>query len=302
MHGYSARPHSPSSLPLRMAAKSKSRKTAATAQSDPDSDNEAPEALTLSSTKKIHASLAASLEALEAAQRQKKRDKNKERDRKLKEQAAQRVAVQGEEEEDMESDQEEIEVENDEIEARMLRAMEQAEEESSNEDDGDSDEEMEFDNENDKFKEEMLSASESDSDFPQASVNHLPDHIFASASLKPELPATTTPAISETKSSQPQQKKARRKRSGNAVKDIIIGSHTFRRLHSDSRASPSMAPSAKINKFLNRNLNLRPASSNRQSSDGTSLKVTRRGWERRAANLGSMKRQGPAAHFVRSVT
>ncbi|KAE9394331.1 hypothetical protein BT96DRAFT_827845 [Gymnopus androsaceus JB14] len=49
-----------------------------------------------------------------------------------------------------------------------------------------------------------------------------------------------------------------------------------------------MLPSAKVQKFLDRNLSVKGD------------KSRTRGWERRAANIGSMRRQGPAAHFVRA--
>ncbi|KIK54835.1 hypothetical protein GYMLUDRAFT_249186 [Collybiopsis luxurians FD-317 M1] len=286
-----------------------------------DSEDEAPESLTLASTKSSYDSQRSSLLALDAAKKQKKKDRNRERDKRLKERAASRVEgvvrrqqevePEGDEDEDEDEDEGEEEAENDNgIEARMLRAMQHAEDEGESdeekeEDEVDSDEEMEVDEDSaeDDGDEELNSDveehSQSDSDMepPKANLNHLPEHIFASAffSSSPKATKFNKMSIATSKSSQPSQKqKARRKkRPGNTPKDIVIGSRTFRPRNDRAqqtvapRATEAMRPSAKINKFLDKSLSLR---GNRSK---------KRGWERRAANLGSMRRQGPAANFVR---
>ncbi|EEB96026.1 hypothetical protein MPER_04909 [Moniliophthora perniciosa FA553] len=49
-----------------------------------------------------------------------------------------------------------------------------------------------------------------------------------------------------------------------------------------------ISPSAKVRKFHDQGLSLK----------GNKSKT--RGWERRPVNIGSMRRQGPAANFVRN--
>ncbi|KAJ3916890.1 hypothetical protein F5877DRAFT_80470 [Lentinula edodes] len=137
------------------------------------------------------------------------------------------------------------------------------------------------------------------SSMPKLKTNHLPDHLFASAfssgsqknqSKNNNLSLT---GLSTTKKLQ-EKKTRRRKRSGGIVRDHIVGSRLFRTLPKPDtapRASAAMVPSSKVNKFLDRSLSLKG-----------DKKAKMRGWERRAANIGSLRRQGPAAHFVRGAS
>ncbi|KAJ3904160.1 hypothetical protein F5879DRAFT_96081 [Lentinula edodes] len=137
------------------------------------------------------------------------------------------------------------------------------------------------------------------SSMPKLKTNHLPDYLFASAfssgsqknqSKNNNLSFT---GLSTTKKLQ-EKKTRRRKRSGGIARDHIIGSRLFRTLPKPDtapRASAAMVPSSKVNKFLDRSLSLKG-----------DKKAKMRGWERRAANIGSLRRQGPAAHFVRGAS
>ncbi|KAJ3893682.1 hypothetical protein GG344DRAFT_74825 [Lentinula edodes] len=137
------------------------------------------------------------------------------------------------------------------------------------------------------------------SSMPKLKTNHLPDHLFASAfssgSQKNQSKNNnlSLSGLSTTKKLQ-EKKIRRRKRSGGIARDHIVGSRLFRTLPKPDtapRASAAMVPSSKVNKFLDRSLSLKG-----------DKKAKMRGWERRAANIGSLRRQGPAAHFVRGAS
>ncbi|KZT71093.1 hypothetical protein DAEQUDRAFT_810093 [Daedalea quercina L-15889] len=125
---------------------------------------------------------------------------------------------------------------------------------------------------------------------------YLPDHLFKVAfsqsvsSSKRRLDVEDEPADSSSRPRKKQRKRAKR-----PGKDITVGSRTIRTLAPTSPAVPTtvpraMMPPARVNKFLNRSLNLK----------GKPQPAKFKGWERRAANVGVMKRSGPAAHFVRN--
>ncbi|KAJ4467714.1 hypothetical protein C8J55DRAFT_525666 [Lentinula edodes] len=137
------------------------------------------------------------------------------------------------------------------------------------------------------------------SSMPKLKTNHLPDHLFASAfsigsqNNQSKNNNLSLSGLSTTKKLQ-EKKTRRRKRSGGIARDHIVGSRLFRTLPKPDtapRASAAMVPSSKVNKFLDRSLSLKG-----------DKKAKLRGWERRAANIGSLRRQGPAAHFVRGAS
>ncbi|KAK0203000.1 hypothetical protein DFS33DRAFT_1344211 [Desarmillaria ectypa] len=249
-----------------------------------DEDDDAPEAVTLSQSRKLIQQQNSSIRQFENAQKEKKRAKNRERDRKLKEQAQGRKKGKGKEAVDEGEDRESSgdEGDNDAI-ARMRRAMKEAGEESD--EDMDDDAEMhDEEEESDEEEEEEFHGF----DAPRKS-NHLPDHLFTSA-------AASVPSSIEKKAKSKSPKEAektrKRKRStSNKAKDRVLGSRIIRALPDPNKppsGTSSMIPTAKIRKFLDRSLSLR--------------KADRRvgGWERKSANIGSMKiNHGPAAHFVR---
>ncbi|KAK0238641.1 hypothetical protein EDD85DRAFT_515902 [Armillaria nabsnona] len=235
-----------------------------------DEDDDAPEAVSLSQSKKLIQQQNSSIRQFENAQKEKKRAKNRERDRKLKEQALGRKKGKGKDEESSgdEGDDDAI--------ARMRRAMKEAGEESDEDMDAEMhDEEEESDEEEEEFH---------GFDAPRKS-NHLPDHLFASA-------AASVPSVEKkTKSKSSKEAEKTRKRKRFTTKDRVLGSRVIRALPDPNKppsGTPSMVPTAKVRKFLDRSLSLRK----------TDKRVG--GWERRSVNIGSMKiDHGPAAHFAR---
>ncbi|KAF5337830.1 hypothetical protein D9758_015704 [Tetrapyrgos nigripes] len=287
-------------------------------ESDAESEDDLPEALSLSASKqsaqKQSQRLRKAVEEKERASRKVKKERNREMDKQLKERAQKRKKFEAVDE-DQEDDVTERPV-ND-VETRMLRAMQQAEEESglgSDEEDDDEgegrmaviddseeasgdEEEEEEEGMEDNEDEDMDDVEDSDEeDLGEAlsfksrpKSNHLPDHLFASA--------FSQKASKEPKKQTKQVKQVKkRKKARKGPKDTVVGSRAIRTLSNPNtvlpRASSTTVPSAKVKKFLNRNLRLK----------GDGQKSRTRGWERRAVNLGSMRGQlqGPAAHFVRS--
>ncbi|KAK7444795.1 hypothetical protein VKT23_015112 [Stygiomarasmius scandens] len=266
-------------------------------QLDSDSENEAPELVSLSESKKTakkqHENVRKAVEEQETAVKKARKDRNREVDRRMKERAQKRKSdfQPGEEEEDAETT-------NNDVEARMLRAMQQAEAESGSElgelDDEEEGSVVSEEDEEDDIEEDEGSQDEDDEDEEiedheddLTKSNHLPDHIFASAFSQP------LKDVKIKKLSKPVKK---RKKFRKGPKDAIVGSRAIRTLSDPNNALPKstsrIRPSAKVNKFLNRSLGLKAGQE----------KLKTRGWERRAVNLGSLRRQvqGPAAHFVRS--
>ncbi|PBK99164.1 hypothetical protein ARMGADRAFT_1051346 [Armillaria gallica] len=234
-----------------------------------DEDDDAPEAVSLSQSKKLIQQQNSSIRQFENAQKEKKRAKNRERDRKLKEQALGRKKGKGKDEESS------GDAGDDDAIARMRRAMKEAGEES----DEDVDVEMHDEEESDEEEEEFHGF-----DAPRKS-NHLPDHLFASA-------AVSIPSVEKkTKSKSSKEAEKTRKRKRSTAKDRVLGSRVIRALPDPNKppsGTPSMVPTAKVRKFLDRSLSLRK----------TDKRVG--GWERRSVNIGSMKiDHGPAAHFAR---
>ncbi|KAH9846913.1 hypothetical protein C2E23DRAFT_743087 [Lenzites betulinus] len=125
--------------------------------------------------------------------------------------------------------------------------------------------------------------------------NYLPDHLFKSALSS----AHNTKIKFDDEGSLPSRAHAspprKRRRASRSTKDIMLGSRTIRTLSKPSQAiSPAAAkglpPPRRVNKFMKRSLNMK----------GDARQSKTKGWSRQAANLGVMKRNGPAAHFVRS--
>jgi len=269
------------------------------ADSTSSDEEDAPESVSLIQSKLHVKQRDDVLKRVHAAEKKKKRMRNQERDRRLKEQAEGSKRRRREDAGDVN------------LEARMERAMQEAEAEMG--DDGDDDEGADFgeeedgdfmgidavsaessegDNpgEEDEDSEEGDEEMDTDEEEPPAKLksnpNHLPDHLFTAAfsskSAKPPLKREATDGV-------PTRKARKRVRSNAPLKDLLIGSRAIRTLATGRPlAGASTLPSAKIKKFLDRRLALK---------GGT---VKTRGWERRPVNIGVMRRDGPAAGFVRN--
>ncbi|PCH37126.1 hypothetical protein WOLCODRAFT_167324 [Wolfiporia cocos MD-104 SS10] len=216
----------------------------------------------------------------------------------------------------------------DDLETRMKRAMKEAEEESDIEDDaegrngskdgleesdaesaedeansssdrGVEEEEGEEEEEEEEEEKEGGRDESEDEEYRKplptspSKKNYLPDHLFQSALSK--VPSTSSSKrkldVSGGESKPPAKKRKRAKRTGKG-KDILVGSKMIRTLPQPSTTPVprAMIPPGNTKKFLKRTLQLKSSASN--------SKV--KGWERRAANVGIMRRNGPAASFVRS--
>ncbi|KAF9042299.1 hypothetical protein BJ165DRAFT_1486713 [Panaeolus papilionaceus] len=216
----------------------------------------------------------------------------------------------------------------DELQARMRRAMQEAEEEDSDafdeeddegeewggigegsgnsdgEDEDDSqasdsqnskDEEEEFDDDEEHYQNE---SEDEEEEVPQrkpqrgkSNPDHLPDELFAAAFASQA--QENSPSKPKRKASDREQQASRpgKKRRPNTPKDIVIGKSTAVRLLPNSASKPPIPlalPSKKINHFLDRSLALKGG------------KQRKKAWERRPANLGVLRQNGPATHFVRS--
>ncbi|KAF5376913.1 hypothetical protein D9615_007313 [Tricholomella constricta] len=254
-------------------------------------EEDAPESVSLAQSMKNVKKQDDVLKQIHTAEKEKKKLRNKERDRRLKEQAESSKKRRKKDEGDAD------------LEARMERAMQEAEAESSEDSEfedeeefmgidvgsRESSEEENFGEEEDDDEDDEMDTDEENSEPPaklKANPNHLPDHLFASAfssSSKSTKVASKRKATEDTPA-----RKRKRVRSNAPPKDLLIGSRAMRTLASGlSPAGAATLPSAKVRKFLNRSLALK----------GGHVKKGR--WERRPVNLGVMRRDGPAASFVR---
>ncbi|KAH9837980.1 uncharacterized protein C8Q71DRAFT_571441 [Rhodofomes roseus] len=292
----------------------------AASSSGSESEDDAPDTLTFDSSKEAAKGAEHALQQHRAAERQKRKELNRDRDRRRKEQAQSATRKGKQPAGASEESEEEGGGPKSELEARMERAMQEAELESDEEDevgeewggiddgghrDGESDDEGSSDEDEEASDAENSNATGSDSDAESASEppasskkaprapTYLPDHLFKAAL---SAPASSSKRRFDTadEPSDPRPRKKRAKRPGKA-KDIVAGSRTIRTLAPTSPAVPTtipraMMPPARVNKFLNRTLNLK----------GKPETARAKGWERRAANVGVMKRNGPAASFVRN--
>ncbi|KAI9057697.1 hypothetical protein FKP32DRAFT_1597909 [Trametes sanguinea] len=126
--------------------------------------------------------------------------------------------------------------------------------------------------------------------------NYLPDHLFKFA-LSHATPRNNKITFDD-EDSLPSRAPAslhKRRRAKRSAKDILLGSRTVRTLSKTSEAiSPAAAkglpPPRRVEKFIKHSLNLK----------GDVNRSKTKGWARRAANLGVMRRNGPAANFVRN--
>lgn len=172
--------------------------------SSDSSDNEdAPEAVTLTQSKKAAEEEFEALRSFEANRKEKKRAQNRERDRKLKAQASnsrrkdKRAVATGDK----------VNVETEE-EAGDLDEHRTGRKGSNAEVDDEGSEEQGGDSDSDGMEED------DNHGFDMSHPDHLPDHLFASAfASKPKVKASTVEA---------RKRKGRKKRDGSA-KDIVLG-------------------------------------------------------------------------------
>ncbi|KAF8507533.1 hypothetical protein JB92DRAFT_3121759 [Gautieria morchelliformis] len=265
-----------------------------------DSEDEAPEVLTLSATRDFSRTQSEAIHAVELAQKAKRKRENRERDAALKEAKEARAEghvikergptkkktrskanAKGKKEHDLSRGEEMSNAEE-----RMARAMREAAEEESGGDSADyvSDEWHGIANEQQEWQ------GITDPTAP-AATRHLPDHMFFTA-------GTHKTTIS---SSSPPSPKPRKKRKKSKAKELIVGSRVIRTLpsaHPDSLTASLTRPPARINRFLKRTLKLRKNGGSEVQKNKNS-----NSWERRPANLGVMRHTtGPAMRFARSAT
>ncbi|OBZ78006.1 hypothetical protein A0H81_01657 [Grifola frondosa] len=297
------------------------------AASPESSDDDAPEAFSFGSSKKTAKGAQDAVQRFHAAEKLKQKEKNRERDRALKERSAQanakrKAGAAGKSkvkklpivESESEGDEDAEGGERDDLETRMERAMREAEEESSSDEDAaedhsggsdeddvesrsdaDEDEQMSLDG-NAEEDDEMSESGGDEDEVPTApksrtNPNYLPDHLFKSAFSQ----ASQSSSAKRPAAHAPKAPPKKRKRTKRGSQDIVLGSRTIRTLPSSSEGIPSIAsralrPPTRTKRFLNRSLNLK----------GSVAAAKTKGWERRPANLGVMKRNGPAAGFVRN--
>ncbi|EKM52943.1 uncharacterized protein PHACADRAFT_259107 [Phanerochaete carnosa HHB-10118-sp] len=184
----------------------------------------------------------------------------------------------------------------------MERAMREAQEEFGEDDEGegedfdmsgqqnDEDEGSERDDENDAESEDE--DDEPIQSEPMKKKDYLPEHLFASAFS--QLSSEDEPKAKARSKKRAASPPTKRKRVKTSTKEIVVGSRVVRTLpslanHPSTTTPKGFAPPRALKKFVDRSLNVR----------GRAKDAKLRGWERRPANIGVMKRNGPAAHFVR---
>ncbi|KAF8798428.1 hypothetical protein BYT27DRAFT_7203520 [Phlegmacium glaucopus] len=266
--------------------------------SESSGDESAPEIISLAQSKKAIQKLDAELKKAEIAERQSKRRQNRELDRKLKERADMNRAGK------LKGDG------ADELEVRMQRAMQEAQEEmdeegesgsgsGSEDSDSDSDSENSGEDEDDvgSIDDEQGSVRSSEEEEEEEAENlplkpkkktynpdHLPDELFTAA-----FASSSKRKATEDEDDKPLKQTAKKAKRSHTQKDLIIGSRAIRMLPTPGRPiTPSAAPSRKVKKFLNRSLALKGG------------KQQSKTWERRPANIGVLRRDGPASNFVRN--
>lgn len=297
------------------------------------SDDDAPEAVSHSISKRNAKREKKTLRDFEAEENARKKAQNRERDRKLKERAVvtrgklsdntmqkgkRKVPRESNVESDGSSGQEDDIPKNSRLEMRMRRAMEDAATETDDGDDGNGDGELEnlmdrgssesgIDEEMAEFNaesrsdedEEMASGSEDDEDRPpltksSAKGQYLEDTLFASAFASQSAHAMAdTTATKSLQKVQPSRKRQRRPLA--RAKDLLVGTRTIRTLP-DSLGSKVRSTAHTI-----------PSQKIRKFIDQSLAikgrlgfaKAKARGWERRPANVGVMKWTGAPSGFVR---
>jgi hypothetical protein len=270
------------------------RNSRSDASSSESENDDAPESISLSRSKKDTQKLDAERRNAEVTQRRIKREKNRNMDRKLKERAVTnkkgKVSVDGiivERRKRRKVDAEKDEGQSDkpdELEKRMRRAMKDAEGEDELE--GNGEEFMGIDKGEGAAEDDYSSSGIDDNETGVVSnPDHLPDELFAAA-----FSSSSKRKILGKELKPPATKK--RKKSSSSSKDTIIGfvlqskSIYFIPISSRSRAIrilpnasappvPSTIPSKKINRFLDRTLALKNGMQN----------LYTKGWERRPGNI-----------------
>ncbi|GJJ11931.1 hypothetical protein Clacol_006169 [Clathrus columnatus] len=242
--------------------------------SDSGSDSDAPEAVSLSSSKKASEAHTKAIREHERNQWAKRKNENRERDRLLKEEKAKRVKAVTEVNGRVKNIRGKGKQQDNKAIARMERAMREAidEDDDGNSeeegDDGDSEEEVDDDSgEEDEDRDEMeednneeeewagLGVGE-DVDVSDARALQLPDHIFAAAAAA---------VIADNNSSKEPlrsdniTKPSKKKRKSNKAKDLIIGNRAIKTLSSSERdmtIAGRFQPPPEANKFVERQLQL----------------------------------------------
>ncbi|CDO76201.1 hypothetical protein BN946_scf184819.g1 [Trametes cinnabarina] len=222
-------------------------------------------------------------------------------------------AMREAEEEDSELDEgsasedlsgEDVVMEGEEDSVEEMAEDEDQELEEGDKEEGSSDEEYEEGEDEDMDSDEQEEEVEEveDEDIPSSSKpskqnrNYLPDHFFKSA-LFNSAPLNTkiTFKDKEDAPSRPPISPHKRRRTKHSAKDIVLGTRTVRTLSKTSEAiSPAAAkglpPPRRVEKFVKQSLNLK----------GDLNRSKTKGWTRRPAHLGVLRRNGPAAKFVRN--
>ena len=263
--------------------------------SESSEDDGAPEIISLVQSKKAIQKLDAELKKAEMAERQSKRRQNREVDRKLKERADMNRGGKKKKEEDelearmqraMQEAQEETDEEGEnESESEIGSRDEGEDEENNGEDEEDNGEDEEDGGEDEEDLEDDQGSEEDEEDDVETlapkpkkktynNPDHLPDELFTAAFASQA--STSKRKATEDEEDKPlkQTPKKKRKRS-HTQKDLIVGyviesmkfyfilfyffrSRTIRTLPTLGQPiTPSVAPSSKINKFLNRTLALK---------------------------------------------
>ncbi|KAH9913685.1 uncharacterized protein BXZ73DRAFT_106864 [Epithele typhae] len=296
----------------------------AAAESSDDSD--APEAVSFGSSKKAARGEQAAVQTFRDAQKRKTKEKNRALDANLKAraqgQAARKIedggraakkprveeVVDGSEEDERGEEAGEDDDESGDqdegggpsrkdLEARMARAMLDAEEEEDEDLSGDDPERLDEDDGSGLSGEEdaELDDPEEDSEDEElapAKSNYLPEHLFSALHTKPK---NTKIVFSDDTPARPPPSQSKKRKRSKSVKDIVVGSRVIRTLPKPTDlATPAgakgLARTRKAETFVKKSLNLK----------GDPAKSKIKGYTRRPANLGVMKRNGPAAGFVRN--
>lgn len=254
--------------------------------------DDSPETILLSQAKNISKQQTAAIQKAHEAQKEKTRVRNRERDQRLKAQAQNRKQRREGEARfentiaDVEKKTQDATNDQTEDGSKGLNLFTSINEETTHEDaDGKGNNATDGSMEEDEFEDEPMGA------FPSMKLpNHLPDDLFATAfSAQAAEKAKSEAKASKRKASTSDKRK--RMRSNASPKDVLIGSRAIRTLSQDPYPSGSgTIPSSKIKRFLNRVLALKGS------------KSRTRGWERKPANIGVFKRNGPAPNFVRKKT
>ena len=274
--------------------------------SDPGSDSDVPESLSLTQTKKSAQSQNKAWKQAHADEIRRKKEKNRTRDRELKERAELRKRAKAEDDvvsrmeramgDAGDEDSEEEDEDDLEITTEGAHKDEEGSEEYSEEGDVDEDDDMDSEVQTKHQEDDSMSdKSSEEEDFTSSNQNqnHLPEHLFASMST----PTPKQSMVSAPRKTQVHRKDTK-KRSPHRTKpkDFVLGC-VFLLLHIKSRSSPSVsrsrtirslssgtsrpapqhpvsnvAPPSRAGKFVNRSLGL-----NLKNTNGKNKKQ----WQRR---------------------